>query len=109
DLVQTSLPIPGHLHFDMAAAMSLFTHLTWDELVWYFRKLSKLLKPGGVMVGTFFLMSERARASIRAGKCPIPFDMDVPGPSYYGKDANGRFTAFAHDEAAFRDLIASCG
>ena len=109
DLVQTSLPIANYLHFEMAAAMSLFTHLTWDELTWYFRKLSKLLKPGGVLVGTFFLMSERARASIRAGKCPMPFDMDVPGPSYYAKDANGRFTAFAHDEGAFLDLIASCG
>lgn len=109
DLGQSSLPVPDYLRFDMAAAMSLFTHLTWEELVWYFRKLNKLLKPGGVMVGTFFLMSERARASIRAGKCPIPFDMDVPGPSYYGKDANGRFTAFAHDEGAFRDLLASCG
>jgi SAM-dependent methyltransferase len=109
ELVQSSLPIADYLHFDVAAAMSLFTHLTWDELVWYFRKLTKLLKPGGVLVGTFFLMTERARASIRAGNCPIPFDMDAPGPSYYAKDANGRFTAFAHDEGAFRDLIASCG
>lgn len=109
DLVHSSLPIPDYMHFDVVGALSLFTHLTWEELTWYFNKLRGLLKPGGVLVGTFFIMTERARASIRAGRCPIAFDLDVPGPSYHAKDANGRFTAFAHDERAFLDLIASCG
>lgn len=49
--------------FDLAFAISLFTHLLPGELEYYLAETRRVLKPGGRCVATFFLLNDDSRAS----------------------------------------------
>ena len=57
--------------FDLAWATSLFTHLLEAETLAYFRELSRVLKPGGWVLATFFLLDDVARQFMAEG-CSEP-------------------------------------
>jgi SAM-dependent methyltransferase len=42
-------------NFDFAFATSVFTHLSMDESLHYFREAHRVLRPGGIFVATVFL------------------------------------------------------
>ncbi len=44
--------------FDLALAMSVFTHLTPTDTEQYLREAARVLRPGGRLVATFFLVND---------------------------------------------------
>ncbi|MBU2091223.1 MAG: class I SAM-dependent methyltransferase, partial [Alphaproteobacteria bacterium] len=64
---------------DLAAAISVFTHLPPDVMGQYLRQVRRSLAPGGRFFCTAFLLDDEVRARLRAGKCRIPFRADAPG------------------------------
>jgi len=57
------LPWPDN-HFDIAYAVSLFTHLLPEDMAAYFREIERVLKPDGRFIATFFLLTPEAIANI---------------------------------------------
>jgi SAM-dependent methyltransferase len=58
--------------FDFAFATSLFTHLLRDDALHYLGEASRVLKPGGACLLTFFLLTPRAEREVEAGRA-MPF------------------------------------
>ncbi len=54
--------------FDFAFATSLFTHLLRDDTLHYLAETSRVLKPGGTCLLTFFLLTPEAEEEIAAGR-----------------------------------------
>jgi SAM-dependent methyltransferase len=101
-LDETALPIPINEMFDQAAAFSVFTHLLWPEVEWYFRKVPARLKSGGTFVSTWFLMNATKRDGVSRGLSRLEFDLDSPGPTFLIRGK--RYSeAIAHSE---KDVIA---
>lgn len=78
DAARLVFPYPD-AHFDCAVAYSVFTHLMFDEMANYLRQSHRVLKSGGRLVATFFLLnaaSEVAIASV-AGVQQFPHDRGV--------------------------------
>jgi SAM-dependent methyltransferase len=44
--------------FDLALSLSLFTHVTPSETAHYLREAARVLRPGGRLLATFFLLNE---------------------------------------------------
>ena len=54
--------------FDFAFLTSVFTHLMPAEAGHYLRELSRVLKPGGRCLATFFLLNDESNALVDAGR-----------------------------------------
>lgn len=63
---------------DLAAAISVFTHLPPDVMAQYLRQVRRSLAPGGRFFCTAFFLDDAVRARLRAGTCRIPFRADDP-------------------------------
>jgi SAM-dependent methyltransferase len=57
--------------FDLVIAASVFTHLLPDEIAHYLRESARVLKPGGRLLATFFLINERSRRGIEEGVAAV--------------------------------------
>ena len=62
----------GDENFDVAVAASLFTHLRPFESMRYLSEIARTLKPGGRLVGTWFLINEQSIELIEAGRARHP-------------------------------------
>ena len=60
--------LPWEERFDRIVAFSLFTHLLPDAVARYLAEAARLCRPGGVLVATFFLLDDEARAAIADGR-----------------------------------------
>jgi SAM-dependent methyltransferase len=43
---------------DLTTALSVWTHLNEEDATFYFKEISRVLKPGGIAIVTFFLLDE---------------------------------------------------
>lgn len=59
--------------FDVACAASVFTHLLADDSERYLSETSRVLKPNGYSLGTFFLLNEPSVTALRQQKSSQPF------------------------------------
>lgn len=109
NIAQSVLPLDARRRFDFVTAFSLFTHLVWADVQWYFAEIARRLKPGGRAFTTWFLINDASRAGIKAGKGFYSFDLKGGGPTYLLDKAEGWSPAIAHDEAAILALAKSCG
>ncbi|MDH3443542.1 MAG: class I SAM-dependent methyltransferase, partial [Deltaproteobacteria bacterium] len=50
--------------FDLATALSVWTHLREEDAVFYFKEISRVLKPEGKAIVTLFLLDETYRNSL---------------------------------------------
>jgi SAM-dependent methyltransferase len=79
--------------FDLATALSVWTHLNEDHALFYFREMCRVLKPGGKAIVTFFLLDETYRNSLgnrtrQEGRFHMtPQDQWVFDQPSYGSDA----------------------
>ncbi len=58
--------------FDVALACSLFTHLRPFESEHYLAEVARTLRPGGRLLGTWFLLNEESETAVAAGRVPRP-------------------------------------
>ncbi len=65
---------------DVACAISVFTHLPPPVIATYLAEAARVLKPGGRLFCTAFLLDADSRAALTAGGCRIPFDGSDPAP-----------------------------
>lgn len=59
--------------FDFVFATSVFTHLLDGSVECYLRQCARVLKPGGRLFATFFLLDETSRRLIGEGESDVPF------------------------------------
>jgi len=61
--------------FDLVSLTSVFTHMLTADMQNYLREISRVLKPGGRGLTTFFLLNEESRALLSqgAGKVKFPY------------------------------------
>lgn len=67
---------------DFAILTSVFTHIRIEGIANYLRELSRVVRPGGRVFATFFLIGEVRRGALRQGGQRITFDPHSPGPEY---------------------------
>lgn len=59
--------------FDIAIATSVYTHLPYAEMRNYVKEMHRVLKPGGKVLATFFLLDEAAREHIAQTQSTLNF------------------------------------
>lgn len=64
--------------FDVASAVSVFTHLLPEGAERYVAECARALKPGGRFFATWFLLNEESTAAVDAGKSTISFPRRFP-------------------------------
>jgi SAM-dependent methyltransferase len=93
--------------FDVAFATSLFTHMFPPDVRHYVHEISRVLKPGGRCLSTYFLLNDESSALIEAGKGTYQFEHKRDG---YRTIATKRSeAAIALPEIFVRDVYAECG
>ncbi len=89
--------------FDFAFLTSVFTHMLPGDLENYVQQLSRVLRPGGRCLATFFLINEEARRGIAEERASFHFVRQADGHSI--ADPADPEAAVAYDEAAVRSLL----
>jgi SAM-dependent methyltransferase len=78
---------------DLATALSVWTHLSEEDALFYFKEISRVLKPGGKAIVTFFLLDElyeesQSKRSHQKGRYHMTFqDRWIFDQPSYGSDA----------------------
>jgi ubiquinone/menaquinone biosynthesis C-methylase UbiE len=65
--------------FDLVFLASVFTHMMPDGVVHYISEISRVLKPNGRCVATFFLLDPDTTKKVEAGKTVISFPYEIDG------------------------------
>jgi SAM-dependent methyltransferase len=99
-------PYPDE-RFDCAFAFSLFTHLTFSEMRRYLRESSRVLRPGGRLIATFFLLNEESTPRLPSLQGLYRFPV-IDGPMRLADGANPA-EAVAIDEGVLGAEIAAAG
>jgi SAM-dependent methyltransferase len=96
--------------FSMALLKSVFTHMLPEDVRSYLRELSRVLRPGGRAVATYFLLNDESRWFVQQDKDEIKMRSDWRGDSGC-RVANPRVPeeAVAHDERRIRTYCAEAG
>ncbi len=63
-------------YFDFVMVISVFTHMVPEEVDHYVREISRVLKNGGHLYATFFVLNEASRANMRKGQHEFDFKFD---------------------------------
>ena len=81
--------------FDFAIATSVFTHLRPADAAAYLAEAGRVLRPGGTLFSTWFLLDDEACASIAAGRSYFSF-AHADGPAA-AEDPHSFEAAVAYD------------
>jgi SAM-dependent methyltransferase len=93
--------------FDFVVLTSVFTHLLPRDLENYVGEIARVLRRGGRVLTTFFLLNETSLAAVRAGRSRPAF-RPYCGPCWC-ESFKVPEAAVAYDEAAVRALWAANG
>ncbi|MBI2639227.1 class I SAM-dependent methyltransferase [Candidatus Peregrinibacteria bacterium] len=94
-------------HFDFVFLTSVFTHMLPEEVERYMAEISRVLKPGGRCLITFFLLDAESRRLLIAGKTHQNFSYDKRG--FWTTDFDVPETAVAYDEFFVKQLFEKFG
>lgn len=94
--------------FDFILLTSVITHLRTAEVVRYAAEMARVLRPGGRVFMSLFLMDNAARAGLSAGNGRYGFDPAARGPEYLG-DPEVPNAAVAYDQRFLLDIFATQG
>ncbi len=64
--------------FDVVVLWSVFTHLYPSDIDRYLSEITRMLKPGGRLIGSFFVMDEESLARVAQGSADFQFVHAVP-------------------------------
>jgi SAM-dependent methyltransferase len=93
--------------FDFAIATSVFTHLRPQEAAAYVEEVARVLRPGGTLFATFFLLDSDTRPRIERGETYFAF-AHADGPAA-GDDPDSFEAAVAYDLDWLRERFAGAG
>ena len=93
--------------FDFVFLTSVFTHLMPAELTRYIDECARVLKPGGRMLGTFFLLNDESEAAMAAGGSRFNFRHPLDGCRI--TDPRDPTAAVAYMEADLMARLANAG
>ncbi len=93
--------------FDVVSLTSVFTHLLPPDVDNYMHEISRVLKPGGRCMSTYFLLNEESAALIKTRKATYKFKHVRQG--YRTIDAKRPEAAIALPEVFVRDTHGTCG
>lgn len=93
--------------FDLVVASSLFTHLLAPAARRYLVECARVLRPGGRLVATFFLLDDEVLARMAAHRTDVVFPWTVP----YGRIADPAQPEFAvaYEAWAVEGALAEAG
>jgi SAM-dependent methyltransferase len=89
--------------FDVAVMTSVVTHLQEPEAARYLAEARRVLRPGGRLLATFFLLDDDSRAAVAAGRAAIAF-RDCQGETAIA-DPLVPEEAVAYDEGWVRERL----
>lgn len=104
---KVALPVPAE-SVDLAVMTSVFTHLDRAAADAYLREARRVLRPGGRLLATLFLIDETSRAALNAGENRLRFDLARGGPQYIA-DPDHPLAAVAYDRDYFLSRAAAAG
>lgn len=93
--------------FDLVFMFSVFTHMKPADVTAYLAESLRVLKPGGMLFTTAFLLNVHARAAIESGRTRRHFAHQREG--FWADDADNPESAVAYDEEAMTAMIDSSG
>lgn len=93
---------------DLVTMTSVFTHLDRAAADAYLREVRRVLRPGGRLLATLFLIDDATRAALKAAENRLKFDLDSGGPKY-AADPEHPLAAVAFDRDYFLGRAASAG
>jgi SAM-dependent methyltransferase len=85
--------------FDFVFLGSVFTHLLPDAVENYLREIARVLRPGGTLAASFFLLNDDSRRSVLAGRSFMSFAIDHASGLCRLHDASVPEAAVAIEEA----------
>jgi SAM-dependent methyltransferase len=97
DPASFTFPYPAHA-FDFVFLTSVFTHMLLPEVRHYVSEISRVLRPGGTCMLTFFLLNPEAGQAIRAGRAEHRFEYEGDGFRYDSAEVPERAVAYREDE-----------
>lgn len=92
--------------FDFGFAISVFTHMLPEEVEQYLEQISRVLKPGAIFMGTFFLMNA-ARAGRQKKGGTFVFERE--SSHHWLMDKRVKAANVAYEESWLMPVIASKG
>jgi SAM-dependent methyltransferase len=98
--------------FDFAFLTSVFTHLLPADIRRYAGELSRVVRPGGTMFATWFLLDADALASVDAARAQLAFVHRLRDPElgdYRTVDVRTPEEAVAYSTPAVRALLEAAG
>lgn len=95
--------------FNFAFLGSVCTHQPIEEVAHYLKELSRVLRPGGKCIISYYLLHEDSRRGIAEGKSFLPFVHDFGPLGSKVVDLANPALAIAHPEEVVRGLYAEAG
>lgn len=98
--------------FDLALALSLFTHLRPDETEHYLRETARVLRPGGRLAGTFFLLNDESERALAGRERELRLEAELTDPAGRGYRARSHRVPehrIAPREADVLEMLDSAG
>ena len=89
--------------FDFIFLTSVFTHMLPAEMEHYIGEISRVLKPGGRALITFFILCDESLTSMTAGLSHLDFKYDLGGCRTTNAEAPE--AAVAYDEGVLRESL----
>ncbi|MGK9164858.1 class I SAM-dependent methyltransferase [Inquilinus limosus] len=99
------LPFPDN-SFDVVSLWSVFTHMYPDDVSHYLAEIGRVLRPGGRLVASYFLMNDDTKAGLKSGTINRTL---YPGDRYWTTNPNMPEDMIALDEAWLRRAYADAG
>ena len=93
--------------FDLVFMFSVFSHMKPADVASYLAEIYRVLKPGGMLMTTFFLMNSHARTAIDNGNTRRTFRHSCDG--FLADDADSLESAVAYEEESVEAMVASSG
>jgi SAM-dependent methyltransferase len=89
--------------FDFVYLTSVFTHMLKNDMTHYLRETSRVLRPGGKCLITFFLLNEQSRKLISSGLSSL--DFRFPQDGCWTADEKLPENALAYEEEYIRGVF----
>jgi SAM-dependent methyltransferase len=93
--------------FDLVVLTSVFTHMLPADMANYLAEIARVLRPGGRMFATYYLMNDEVRALLREHESNPTFRRSYGG--FHVANPEEKEEAVAYEESLVRNMLAQCG